>query len=95
MSLKVPVPVHLEWVYTLAAGTSQHISDHCCIAADGKGIPPMIIFRFTWRPKPVEETMDSEVYYQWFTRRFLPHAVRRDLWCCCKIASLRIAVSVW
>ena len=47
MSLKVPVPVHLEWVYTLAAGTSQHISDHCCIAADGKGIPSMIIFKFT------------------------------------------------
>ena len=90
MSQKVIAPVRSKRVYTLASGTSEHISAHCCVAADGKSIPPMIIFSGGFPGGPYQRNgpvnavyghspsgfMDSELYYQWFTKCFLPHAVK-------------------
>lgn len=72
-------------VYSQAMGTREHITVHICVCADGKVMPPMIIFAKGYPggryaqggpsnvlyAKSESGYMDGELYLLWFKKIFL------------------------
>lgn len=81
----VVAPRGAKHVYSQSMGTREHITVHVCICADGKVMPPMIIFAKGFPGGPYAKDgpdkalyarsesgyMDGELYLEWFKKIFL------------------------
>jgi len=84
---RVLAPKGVKHVYSQSMGTREHITVHVCVCANGKVMPPMIIFAkgFPGGPyaregpngalyaKSESGYMDGELYLKWFQKIFLCH----------------------
>lgn len=87
-SQKVIVPRRFRASHSRQVASSEHITIHCCISAAGNSIPPFIIFKTafpggnytiggpdgTIYGKQKSGFMDGELFVQWLTKLFIPHA---------------------
>lgn len=85
---KVVVPKRFKSAHSRHAGSSEHISIHCCVNAAGAATPPFIIFKGSFPGgnytkggpdnalygKQESGFMDSTLFLKWFTQIFLPYA---------------------
>ena len=88
MSQKVVVPVAQRRAFVISCGSSEHISAHNVVSADGRALPPMIIFKGCFPGGPYNANgpinclyatsdsgfMNGDLYLQWFTKHFLKYA---------------------